>query len=567
MSTLRREHYILIAILLFTAVFYFWALGRQDVITDESSYMVRGIHMLDFDFGIEQQTPIQWVNTVPWWMHLSFHDHPPLVFLAEYVAFKIFGENLVAGRIPSAFAGVLSVFLLFLIGKKLFSEKTGLLAAALFAVTTSHVWISRIALQESTEIALMLAAFYTLLRARHGVRWLYTMAVLTGFAFFSKYTAFILVPVLLTGIFIFWKDFQRFRKTHFLFSIFCFLIVISPVAIYNIGLYSQFGHFDFQFSYLFGQYVPAWQSMPGKESVGSLADRVQNFFPALLKENSPLFLVLAAAGLLGAFLRMRKRTPDTAPLRILLGTLAWFLLLVLAVGPTYRFLTLLAPWLALGGALAILWLLPYMKPYVPVGFIALVLGAETLYAYNSVIAISPVGTPPWTYAAVRSEADNWGFNQLESFIASELEGKMPTLAISFEYPAIKKILEDATIRDLKAGKIETPLMIVYDGNMAMSPQLWTFLRRVVYHGWPIADAETYRRILRNAGDDHFKKLGIQKVYFIAKTSIVPNREVISRPLTNDMDILEREATAKGASMQEIKNVKRETAFRVYTLAP
>src|SRR3989344_1343332 len=154
---LRREHLLLAALLVAAAFFLFWHLSRPDVLTDESSYATRAIGMVDFDFGIEQPTPWQWVDRVPAWMRLSFHDHPIMVFLFQHASIKLFGENPFAIRLPSVLAGLVSILLLYAIGKLLYSAEVGLAGAALFAFTVNHVWISRIGLQESILVAFMLA--------------------------------------------------------------------------------------------------------------------------------------------------------------------------------------------------------------------------------------------------------------------------------------------------------------------------------------------------------------------------------------------------------------------------
>ena len=70
----------LVTLLILATVLYLWQLGRAGVVTDESSYVVRAIQMVDFDFGIDQPTTWQLAGEPAWWMRLSFHDHPPLFF-------------------------------------------------------------------------------------------------------------------------------------------------------------------------------------------------------------------------------------------------------------------------------------------------------------------------------------------------------------------------------------------------------------------------------------------------------------------------------------------------------
>ncbi|MFY9462125.1 MAG: glycosyltransferase family 39 protein [Candidatus Sungiibacteriota bacterium] len=565
---MRHEKIFLAVIILIAAIFYFWGLGRNDIVTDEASYMARGIGMLDFNFGIEQSTPIQWVKEVPWWMGFSFHDHPPLVFLFENISFKIFGENVFAGRIPPVLAGLIALLFVYLIASSLYSLEVGLVSAALFAFTVNHVWISRIALQESILISLMLAASYVFLKALQNKKLLIVAGALLGLAVLAKYNALILVPIFFTVLAFRRRDY--FLTKEFLFAVAAFLIVASPVIVYNIGLYKTFGHFDFQISYIVGQHVEAWKFMPGKEAIGSLADRLQDYIPALVKTNSPMFLAFAVLGvILAAWQALRKNERKLEHIT-LFAFLLWFAALMLVVGPTYRFLAMLTPWFALFAGIFVSFIgrrFLYFSPAAAMLLFGVLLLGEASYAYNSVTAVTPLGKAPWTYAAIRSENSNWGYNQLEVFISSELAGKRPELAISFDYSAIAKVLDEAVLEDAKAGLEPAPWAIVYNGNMSMSAQLWTFLRRVVYHGWPIADAATYRKVLAENDSDYFKKLGVEKIYFINNTDKVLLREVRTRPLTADGDIIEGQLQARGIAPREIKNIHGETAFRVYEFAP
>ena len=566
----------------------FWALDRNDVVTDEASYMARGIGMLDFNFGIEQPTPIQWVQSVPWWMKFSFHDHPLLVFLFEKLFFGAFGENVFAGRVPAALAGVVSVVLLYFIGRELYSKSAGAISALLFAVTVGHVWISRVALQESIVIVLMLAGSYCFIRSlgllssgsidqsiEPNTRWLLAASGFLGISFLAKYTALILVPIFLTVLLFKRRDYLSYKNFYFILSILCFLVVISPVIIYNIGLYHTFGHFDFQLSYVFGQKVAAWSEMPGKEDIGSLGKRFNDYLPTLFKINSPFFLLLSFGGLL---LMLRQ-----AKLHIIFFSFfVWLAASMLVVSPTERFLTMLVPWLSISAAFSLTSVSEFVAfrvrevisqhsnilQNVGMFFIFTIIAFEAFYSYNSVIALSPVGGAPWAYAAeVRRDNYNWGYNQLENFISSELAGKRPEPAVSFDYPVISRLIDKVVGEDAEKGFEPKPWMIIYNGNQSLGAQLWIFLRRSVYHGWPTVDVETYRKVIAENGPEYFKKLGIKEAYFVQNTKGILLREVRTRPLTSDGDILEARVKDARVKPHEIKNLRGDVAFLVYKFAP
>ena len=538
--------------------------------------------MVDFDFGIEQPTPWQWVDEIPGWMRLSFHDHPPLVFWLEHLSIKFFGENPVAVRIPSALAGIASVIFLYFIGRRLYSPPVGAISALLFAVTTNHVWISRIGLQESVLIAFILASFAAFLKGLErpaspagGPRWLVAAGALLGFAFLAKYNALILAPIFLTILVVRRRD--LFRSKWLLLALFCFLLTISPVVIYNVGLYRAFGHFDFQFSLLFGQDVAAWQSRPGQEVLGSYADRIRDFFPRLIEANSPYFLILSVAGLIAIFWELIRRRTLVMSHSSLVIILFWLLPFLVFVGPARRFLTLLTPWLALAAGYAIALIRPAtastVTPYSNVlknirirnvGFaaaLALVVAGEALYASNSVVALAPAGAAPWAHSRLRREAHAWGFNELEAYLASTLKGKMPAVGITFEFPFSRKLLNEAAAQGRREGREAVPWGIVYNDNISVSAQLWVFLRRITYEGWPVASAENFRR---GGGEQFFRDAGIQRIIFVNATDAALQDR--PREPSPDGDLMEAELRARGLTPREIKNARGEIAFRVYEFA-
>jgi 4-amino-4-deoxy-L-arabinose transferase-like glycosyltransferase len=578
-SAAYRTRYILVALLITAAVFYFWRLGRADIVTDESSYATRAIRMVDFDFGIEQPTPWQWVDHVPWWMHLSFHDHPPFVFLLQHFSIKLFGENPTAIRIPSAIAGILAVACVYLIARRLYSPAVGLASAALFAFTVNHVWISRIGLQESILIALILAATLAFLAGLERSRWLLLAGIFLGLAFLAKYHALILIPIFITILAIRRRD--MFQRKEFLFSIFLFLAIASPVIIYNVELYRNFGHFDFQFSLLLHQNVQEWQARPGQETLGSTSNRITHFMPWLIGSNSPYFLVIAAVGLAIIILEVisRKTPAPERPTGIghwfLAVCFLWLFPFLIFIGPAYRFLTILTPWLAIAAGYGLIRIKERLqKPgsiysnilenigigtrALPVALFVLLLAGEILYAYSSVIAVSTVGSKPWTYSDLRVQSQAWGFNELEAYLKEKLNGRMPEVAITFQFPFARTILNEMVDAGKQEGLRPVPWGIVYNDNINLSSQLWIFLRRILYGGWPVVSAENFRS---GGAEKFFHDAGVKHIIFInAAPAALQDR---ARPRTPDGDLIEAILVAKGGRPREIKNPKGDITFRVY----
>ena len=69
---------------------------------------------------------------MPFWNGKYYFDKPPMYFWLSYPIFKIFGPGEWQARAVSATAAVLTVLMIFIIGKKLFNYKIGLVAAVIF---------------------------------------------------------------------------------------------------------------------------------------------------------------------------------------------------------------------------------------------------------------------------------------------------------------------------------------------------------------------------------------------------------------------------------------------------
>lgn len=96
--------------------------------------------------------------------YLPYHDfmldHPPLYELVLAAIYKIFGYSFFYGRYLSVALSLVCIFLIYLIGKKMYHPVAGLAAAALFAVSTEIAYFGRRSVQEMLCLFLILVAVY-----------------------------------------------------------------------------------------------------------------------------------------------------------------------------------------------------------------------------------------------------------------------------------------------------------------------------------------------------------------------------------------------------------------------
>lgn len=154
-ETSRTDRYLLLLILVVSAVLHFYNLPKLSFSNDELSALVRARYS-SFGEMIRQGVYTDY--------------HPAGVQIWIYFWRKIFGENDILLRLPFVFCSFGSIILLYKIGKMWFSSLAGLLSAALFSVSFLTVQYTQIARMYSPGM------FFSIL----------TVYGWTGFLFFDK---------------------------------------------------------------------------------------------------------------------------------------------------------------------------------------------------------------------------------------------------------------------------------------------------------------------------------------------------------------------------------------------
>ena len=182
-----------------------------------------------------------WTGSNIWLGKPSF----PLWIMSGSIA--IFGNNLLAVRLPSILLGLLAVWLTFLIGRKLFDERIGLMAAYFHAinglvielvggkVSSDHVELCFIVMVEVSVYLVILN-----LRPKPSLKLTFFAGIFMGLAFLSKwYPALIVLPVWLTFLVTYGKfNWRIFFKQGALLLI-GFSIVTLPWVLYIRSIYPE----------------------------------------------------------------------------------------------------------------------------------------------------------------------------------------------------------------------------------------------------------------------------------------------------------------------------------------
>ncbi len=562
---MQTKNLALILIILLGTFLRVYHLNQGDVLGDEALLGFRSVGLTDFDEAPKQTTPLEWFDgNIPWWTKLSFHDHPPLVFWIQHSFISVSGETAWAFRLPSAIFGIASIYLLYLLGKSLYEKKVGLLAALLLAVNSNHVYISRIGLQESYVIFFILLTIYAVIRTTKNPRFFLLVGASLGLGLLTKYTAIILIPLCLVYLLIYNRG--LFKSRFFYFGAGIALLIVSPIIVYNLMLYSAVGHFDFQLSYIFGQHPKIWQENPGKQ-IGSFLERLTIFPTRLFLTYSPFFLISFFSGLAWLMIsRVRKKPRNikdkTTPSdTIVFLSLTFLTILIIAIGPSYRFITMLAPVMALtlGTTFAAVTAKKMLN-----GLIFTAVGIEIIYSINTNLALSPRGIVPWAYAATAEETRSYGYHQLATYFNQELKNLMPALTLEPRYKFLNDLQTKSLAEDLSAKKLRQAIMIIYDDSLQSFAQLWYLDRLQVYKAWPVLKLQTHQSILAQNGENYFRSAGFSRAYFILPTKAVPLKS--NSPTSQGLSLAHNLQIAQ-QPLAILKNDKNFPTFYIYKFTP
>ncbi len=141
----------------------------------------------------------EWGEKLPIFFR-SYGEWKSAVYIYLLVPFvKVFGLNPWAVRLPSALAGIVAVYLTYLIGKLIYSEKAGLWAAFFLTVSPFHLMLSRPAFEANLSLTLILAGLYFFLKSvsnSHATNYLLLATIFFGLAPHTYNSAKIVVPFL-----------------------------------------------------------------------------------------------------------------------------------------------------------------------------------------------------------------------------------------------------------------------------------------------------------------------------------------------------------------------------------
>ena len=131
--------------------------------------------------------------------------HPPLYHIIMRGWVLLFGTSEIVVRLPSVILGFATVYVVYLIARKLFDDKTALISATLVATSPLHVYYSqeaRMYMLAAFFASLSVYFFVSILKKETLIYW-FGFVVATVLMLYSDYLPYLILPVYVTFLLIF----------------------------------------------------------------------------------------------------------------------------------------------------------------------------------------------------------------------------------------------------------------------------------------------------------------------------------------------------------------------------
>lgn len=550
----KNNKYILAAIIILAAVLIFTGLTRADIQHDDATYSFRSVGYLDYmNSETNQTTPIQWFEEIPWWGFLSFHDHPPLTFIIQFIFFNLFGSSIFVARLPFALMGLGSVMALYFLGKELYNTKIGLLSSFLLAIFSYHSWASKIGYLEPLATLLIILSLLFFLKSLKNSKYFIIFGIILGLTLLTKYTVWFILPVIFVYLLI--KKRQVILNKKFILAMLVALVIFSPVILYNIQMFQARGHFDLQLASLFNQDMSDWPGISRNIGGSNFLEQVKTLSNSYFILTFVLLVVSIIYLLIAYFLNFKKQKYLFIILLLFFSAVFFSI-----VGAPVRLLSVLNPIIALAIAVAAVNIYSMannqpkyanLKKNGLILFLGVVFLFEIFYNINTNIVHNPIGEKGINYSQYRWKTG--GFNQLEKYL------------IDNGLISNKKTKKIKSLTDLIAtpADIEGKDMFVYEPDLNWFSTLWYFDRYHAYHDSIfISAADLAIAIEPNVWISTLKELGAKDLYFIkGKNDVV----IVLNSDQSSSAIIEKGFKLLEAEEHKIFNSNNELAFIIYKL--
>ena len=327
----------LLVFLVAYAIVLLTELGYAALLWDETPHLYSGLLLSRGQF----QTYVQ-----------SEAFYPPLFNVITSLFFKAFGAGVFSARLVSVTFSLLSVWVVFEFGNRLYGPPTGLLSSILLASMPSFLWLSRMAMIETMLMfffTLALLCFFCWVKSNSN-KMLVLTGVALGLGFLVKYQMVVAGVIMLVSLLLAGRQYFATRRKRFFLIILVAALVFLPWVII---VYQQYAT----------DMLGIWFYVMLMGNEGRLAYSTRFFTPIfyLIEMTQPyphihpIFLPIYILCLLGLVLWFKRRTESDK--FSLLSFSVVYIIFTLITSKDWRYITLIFPILAVSASefILLLW--------------------------------------------------------------------------------------------------------------------------------------------------------------------------------------------------------------------
>lgn len=203
-------------------------------------FLTRLLFLTKLPIFNDEATYVDWswrqINIKGEFFHSVKHAKPPLFMWIVGIIRKVISNPLVAGRIVSVIAGLLTAFGLYKIAKYIFDKRTAAITFLLYTVIPLFAFFDRQALMESSVAALGIWSFYFFIKLLKDYKYKYSvlLGITLGLGYLFKTSA--IVFFLAIFILLIFEMFRNKKNANLIVNnlfilIYCYLITLSPLLL------------------------------------------------------------------------------------------------------------------------------------------------------------------------------------------------------------------------------------------------------------------------------------------------------------------------------------------------
>lgn len=169
---------------------------------------------------------------LPFYLKSLSEYRTPLYIYSVAPFVGIFGLNEWGVRLPAAFWGLASVIGIFLLGRKIFNTRVGLIAMFLFAVSPWNLQYSRASFEVTMLLSFLIFGTYFFLLGLNKNRYFLLSAILLVSSIYIYSTAVVFAPLLtILLLTIYWKQIVKINARNIFLIIITGVIILMPLFI------------------------------------------------------------------------------------------------------------------------------------------------------------------------------------------------------------------------------------------------------------------------------------------------------------------------------------------------